>query len=152
MRWLLDHFEQINAMPERRKTVVDEAVKYLSRGESVYTAPEGDIQEPFHLGRFYPGVARIYRRTGAPIIPIALLAPRSAMRACPRLDMTVDGRVYRALFVLRGPFCVNIGEPFTPLMTDGADEVMEDRRIVDELRERMGLLVEEIRINRFWNS
>jgi len=148
MARVLDCFEQINAMPEQRKTVVDAAVGYLEKGESIYTAPEGDLQEPFQLGRFYPGVARIYRRTHAPIIPIALVAPRSAMREWP-MSIVVHGRVYRTIMVLRGPYCVNIGEPFYPDTTvDGGAE--EDERVMEELKERIRTLVEDVRINKFW--
>lgn len=145
---IFDYFEQINAMPEHRKTVVDAAVRYLKNGESVWAAPEGDCQEPFRLGHFYPGVARIYRRTRVPIIPIALVAPRSAMREWP-INIVVDGRVYRCIVVLRGPYCVNVGEPFHPDTTeDGGPE--EDRRIMEELKERIRVLVEDVRTKKFW--
>ena len=148
MARIFDFFEHINAMPAHRKMVVDAAVAYLKKGESIYAAPEGDINELFHLGRFYPGVARIYRRTHAPIIPIALVTSRSAMREWP-MKMVVDGRIYRTILVLRGPYCVNVGEPFRPDMTeDGGPE--EDQRVMDELKERIRLLVEEVRTNKFW--
>jgi len=145
---IFDFFEQINAMPDYRKTVVDAAVRYLQKGESIYTAPEGDIQEPFQLGHFYPGVARIYRRTRAPIIPIALVAPRSAMSEWP-MKIVVDGRVYRYIMVFRGPYCVNVGEPFYPDTTDdGGSE--EDQRVMEEIKERIRLLVDDVRTNKFW--
>src|SRR3990172_1978533 len=44
---VLDAFEQINCMPAHRNTVVKKAVTYLQRGEAVYTAPEGDLQDLF---------------------------------------------------------------------------------------------------------
>jgi len=145
---ILDFLEQINAMPEHRKTVVDAAVRYLKNGESVWILPEGDLQAPFQLGHFYPGAARIYRRTRAPIIPIALVAPRSAMREWP-MNIVVDGRVYRTIMVLRGPYCVNVGEPFFPNTTeDGGPE--EDQRVMEELKERIRVLVEDVRTNKFW--
>jgi 1-acyl-sn-glycerol-3-phosphate acyltransferase len=145
---IFDYFEHINAMPDHRKTVVDAAVRYLQKGESIYTAPEGDLQEPFQLGHFYAGVVRIYRLTHAPIIPIALVAPRSAMREWRSLSMVVDGRVYRCIVVLRGPYCVNVGEPFFPDTTDdGGPE--EDQRVMEELKERIRVLVEDVRTNKF---
>lgn len=145
MGWVYDRFEQINAMPVARHLVVDHAVRFLERGESIYTAPEGDLQDPFCLGRFYPGVGRIYRRSRAPIVPVALLAPRSAMREYPRLAMRVEDRVYRAVFVHRGLYCINIGEPFCPAIRDDLEEEIDARRIADELRERVQHLVFEIR-------
>ncbi len=146
--WALDYLEQINAMPEHRKTVEDSAVKYLMRGEAIYTAPEGDLHDPFHPGKYFPGVARIYRRARVPIIPIALLTPRSRMKEMP-VTTVVDGRVYRNVLVLRGPFCANVGEPFTPDVSENGD-ANEDQHIMDELRERMRRLIDDIRINKFW--
>lgn len=145
MGWVYDRFEQINALPAFRKNVVDEAVGYLGRGESVYTAPEGDLHEPLALGPFFPGVGRIYRRSRVPIIPIALLAPRRAMREFPRLNMMVEGRVYRAVMVTRGPYCINVGEPWTPEVQTAVDEGEDARRITEELRDRVWRLLQEIR-------
>ncbi len=147
---LLDYFEQINATVAHRKTVVEKAVEYLKRGESVYTAPEGDVQKTFQLGRFYPGVARMYRRVPVPIVPIALLAPRFTVKAHPMFDMEVDGRVYRGLMVLRGPFCINIGRPFMPELRETEDETEDNLRIMSELRQRMQGLIEDIRVRKFW--
>ncbi len=146
----LDYLEQINAADPHRKTVVDKAVQYLQHGESVYTAPEGDIRPTFQLGRFYPGIARIYRRTRAPIIPVALLAPRSALKDHPMFDIELDGRVYPGLMVLRGPYCVCFGEPFMPEVREHADEIEDNLRIVAEFKQRMNELIEDVRVNKFW--
>jgi len=148
--WLLDRFEQINAMPGHRKSVVDKAVDYLQKGESVYTAPEGDIQDGFELGHFYTGVARIYRRTLAPIIPIALVAPRESRKAHPRWDLHVGDRTYRAVYVLRGPYSIRIGQPFRP-DCGGVENNAENGRITAELRARMAALVEATRVERGWS-
>jgi len=143
--WVLDRFEQINAMPSARHLVVPQAVEYLRRGESVYTAPEGDLQETFALGRYYPGVGRIYRQSRAPIVPIALLCPRSMLREYPRLAISVDGRVYRTVLAMRGTYCINIGKPFAPTVRDDLDEDADAPRIADEVRERVEHLLVEIR-------
>ncbi len=145
---ILDDFEQINAMPERRKTVVDEAVKYLTKGESIYTAPEGDLQEPLQLGQFYPGVARIYRKSRAPIIPMALVAPRAAMSEWPA-QLVVEGRVYRTITVLRGPYLVNIGKPLLPDLIAGTDDE-RDEHVTEVVRNRIDSLAEDVRLNKFW--
>ncbi len=143
----LDYLEQINAMPEHRAAVVDRAVHYLRMGEPVHTAPEGDLQEDGKLGRFYPGVAKIYRKERAPIIPMALVAPKKAMRRIRMFDMTVGERLYKGIFVLRGPFFVNTGEPFTPEVRDDIDEKQENERIMQELKARIQSLVDEVRNN-----
>jgi 1-acyl-sn-glycerol-3-phosphate acyltransferase len=145
---IFDYVEQINVMPAHRKTAIDKAVAYLQKGETIYVSPEGDLQPQFQLGHFYPGTARIYRRTRVPIIPIAFVAPPSAVRELP-FTMQVDGRVYRSLVVLRGPFCINIGAPFHPGVTDSGD-AGEDARIMEAIREKIRLLVDDVRANKFW--
>lgn len=152
-KWLarvLDYLEQINALPQHRKAVVDQAVRYLERGESVYTAPEGDLCPTFQLGRFYPGVAKIYRRIQVPIIPIALLAPRHAMKERPSLEINVDGRTYRAVTVMRGPYAIHVGRPFWPELRATADEAADNLRIMEDLKARLQALINEIRVDRFW--
>ncbi|RME41851.1 MAG: 1-acyl-sn-glycerol-3-phosphate acyltransferase [Planctomycetota bacterium] len=142
---LLDYLEQINALPEHRKTVVEQAVRYIQQGESIYTAPEGDIQPVMRLGRFFPGVARIYRRTGVPIVPIALHAPPERIRHWPRLDIRVADRVYECRMLLRGPFWVRIGRPLRPALRTDVDESDDNRRIMDEVKQTLADLLDEIR-------
>ncbi len=143
--WFLDFMQQINAMPGHRRTVVDDAMFYLKKGESVLIAPEGDLQEPFVLGKFYPGAAKIYQRIQVPFIPIALVAPPSAMRAYPWFDITVDDRVYRGIFVLRGPYFINVGKPYLPENSEDLDEREDQQRIMDELKSRISRLTDEVR-------
>lgn len=145
MGWALNYMQQINAMPDHRHAVVEEAVRYLQKGESIFTAPEGDIQVPFSLGRFYPGVAKIYRRIQVPIIPIALVAPPRALKAYPKLDITVEGRVYRGVFVLRGPYYINVGKPFMPESRYDLNEKEGQQRFMEELKDRIAQLVDEVR-------
>ena len=65
------------------------------------------------------------------------------------MQFVVDGRVYRTVTVLRGPYSINVGEPFTPKVTDdGGPE--EDQQVADGLKERTRLLVEDVRVNKFW--
>ncbi len=148
---VLDAFEQINCMPAHRKSVVEKAVSYLKKGEAVYMAPEGDLQELFQLGRFYPGVARMYCRVQAPIVPIALVAPKHAMREYPRFDDVVDGRVYRMVPVLKGTYCINIGVPLQPELPDESPERQEEF-VTTLLKQRMNELMQEVRTNKFWLS
>lgn len=145
---ILDWLEQINALPEHRGSVVSKAVGYLEKGESVYIAPEGDAQELFQLGRFYPGVARIYRGARVPIVPVALAAPKRAMWRAPIREV-VDGRVYETKTVLRGPFCINVGEAMMPELPPGSDREQE-AAVLDALHGRMNALLEDIRVNKFW--
>lgn len=145
---LCHYLEQINAMPAHRKTVVPEAVKYLQRGESIFLNPEGDFHEPFQMGRFYPGIARIYRETRAAIIPIAVLAPKGTLRTLPA-TIEVEEHIYRTVVVRRGPYCVHFGEPFFPDCPEGTPDE-QDGSIIDQIRSRIEALVEETRVNTFW--
>ena len=153
-RWWMarayDAMEQINAMPAHRATVVDRAVAYLAKGEAVYIAPEGDMQEPCRLGTFYPGAARIYRRSRAPVVPIGIVAPKHRMRELP-ITTNVNGRIYRTVIVPRGPFCVNIGRPLSPDIPDG-DEAQQDEQITELLKQTIGELIRDACTNKFWQT
>jgi 1-acyl-sn-glycerol-3-phosphate acyltransferase len=140
--------DQINAMPSNRRNVVSEAVEYLRRGGSIFMNPEGDFQETFRLGRFYPGVARMQRLSGAPIVPIGVLAPRSRLREYA-FTTEVNGRIYRTVAAPRGPYCVNIGTAFIPEAI-GETDAERDEAILGQIRSRIEALVEDIRVNRFW--
>ncbi len=146
---LLDSFEQINALAQDGEGIVNKAVGYLANGESVGIAPEADIQEPFRLGRFYPGVARIYRKYPVPIIPVGLVAPKRCMREYPKRSTVIGEQVYRFVVVKRGTYCVNLGEPWMPECPAGsaAKQVLY---ITRGLRERIQALVEDVRQNKFW--
>lgn len=145
---VLDSFEQINASVAHRKFVVDAALKYLAKGESVYLAPEGDMQELFSLGRFYPGFARMYRRARVPIVPVAVLAPKNDMTTLP-LKTVVEGRVYETRTVLRGTFCISVGQPLMPELPEGTPDEQE-QHVIDVVKHEMESLVEDMRVNKFW--
>ncbi|MFQ5413375.1 MAG: lysophospholipid acyltransferase family protein [Phycisphaerae bacterium] len=148
---VFDAYDQINAMPHRRGSVVDDAVDRLERGRSVYICPEGDLQDQSTLGRFYPGVARMYLRTRVPIIPIALVAPKRYMREYP-FPTVVDGRVYRCVVFLRGPFFVNVGEPMWPDADDEATDQDREASVLSTLKDRIAALVDDARRNKFWRG
>lgn len=143
---MLDGLEQIDAMSQDQDAIVRRAAEYLGRGESIVIAPEGDIQPPFRLGRFYPGVAQIYRESGAPIVPMALVAPAASLREWPRFNTTIDGRLYRMVVVRRGPYCLRFGEPWRPEI-DGASSARWAVRVARELRDRVAALIEEVRLS-----
>lgn len=146
-----DFFDQINGLPKHRKTVVDEAVRRIERGGSIYICPEGDFHQQFNLGRFYHGIARIYLRTHAPIVPIALVAPTHRLREYP-FPTVVDGRVYRLVVVLRGPFLINVGTPMQPTWPEHGTDEEKDEAVVSAVKERIAALVEDVRVHKFWLS
>jgi 1-acyl-sn-glycerol-3-phosphate acyltransferase len=148
---LLDLFEQINALNGNAATLIRSAVAYLRRGEAVGIAPQGNLQDSSCLGKFFPGIAAIYRQARVPIVPIALAAPRSALREFPRRTKTINGHVYRMIRPVRGPYCVNIGEPFEPEIPGGAARKEENEHSHGLLRHRLESLVADVRANKFWS-
>jgi len=145
----LNAFEQISAMPNDLRGMVTSAVGYLRKGEAIGIAPEGDLSDVSHLGEFHPGVAAIYRQERVPIVPIALLAPRRRIREYPKQSKTINGRVFRMVKVVRGPYCINIGEPMLPELPEGARKGQNDF-LLRVLRERLESLIQDIRTNKFW--
>lgn len=137
-------FEQINALPQHRKTTVTDACHYLALGESIYIAPEGDVQPPFQLGHFYTGLAKIYRKSRAPIVPVAMAVSPSDIRRHPKWDMQVDGRSYEARMVWRGKIRVMIGKPMTPQLALDADEESDNQRITGEVRSMIAAMLTEL--------
>ena len=145
---LLDAFDQINATPKHRGTVVEKSVAHLKRGESVFICPEGELREVCRLYKFYRGVGRIYLASQAPMIPIGLVAPKRCFRSLP-FKNEVDGQVYRARAIFRGPLCVNVGKPMRPRRPEGTDD--EQAEIITELvRKEIESLIHDIRTNKFW--
>ena len=90
----------------------------------------------------------MYRRIRVPIVPIALVAPKKAMRR-HRVSVVVEGRAYRAVSVLRGPFLINIGDPLLPDYPEGTDR-QQDEHIMGIIKGRIESLVEDARLNKFW--
>jgi|CXWL01.1.fsa_nt_gi 1-acyl-sn-glycerol-3-phosphate acyltransferase len=147
VRWLAPvfrSFEQINAMPQHRKAAVSQACHYLALGESVYIAPEGDVQPPFQLGHFYSGLAKIHRQSLAPIVPVALAVSPENIRRHPKWDMKVDDRTYEARMVWRGKVRVMIGEALTPTLRHDVDEEEDNRRITEEVRASIATMLSEL--------
>jgi len=144
MAGIFNAFEQINALPEHRKSVVHEASRYLAQGECVCITPEGDVQPPFQLGHFYAGLAKTYRMSLAPIVPIALAVSPKDIRRHPRWDMRVDGRTYEARMVWRGKVRVMIGEAMSPELCHDVDEAEDNRRVTEEVRTRIAAMLNKL--------
>lgn len=57
---------------ESRKKVIKEAIKALKKGDILIIYPEGTRTRTGKIGEGKLGVARIFLKTGAPILPVAL--------------------------------------------------------------------------------
>ncbi|MGC8766006.1 MAG: lysophospholipid acyltransferase family protein [Brevinematia bacterium] len=135
--------EQINALSFHRKTVVEKAINYLKKGESVYIFPEGDLNDQSSLMKFYTGVAKIYLGYNCPIIPIGLAAPKRDVKE-KATSLKVEGREYKTRLVLSGKYFANIGKPlhFSP------EEKEEE--ITEKIKREIENLIVDLKHNKFW--
>lgn len=88
VRWFFATMGVIRVQRDRRNpAALESAIAALERGDLVALFPEGGIQTSGRLGPFKNGVARLAYRTGAPIIPCAIVGSFQAMpwpRKLPR--------------------------------------------------------------------
>ena len=148
-RYFLKHMEQIPAdTKENRAHVIDEAVKYLKKGESVYIFPEGKLNSLEKMDEFKAGIARIYLKYPVPIVPIGLLAPKRRVRhkysAAAERNLTIVSRNYYA----------NIGRSMQfPQAIEKAktDRKGAEKLILDELYQEIDALINDLKTNKFWS-
>lgn len=140
LKWM----EQINALPEHRKNVIPRAVEYLSKGESIYIFPEGDLNNQIEFREFYHGMAKIYKAKPTPIVPIGIVSPRSHVKR-KSAAIQVGEHQYETLTVLSGKYYANIGKPmhFSP------ETPLEE--ITEQVRKQLEYLVWDIKVNKFWS-
>ena len=143
-RHILKAGEQINALPERRKFVISEAVEYLKKGESIYIFPEGDLNDQVSFREFYHGMAKIYLTHPCPIIPIGVVSPIRYVKEIDK-NRKIGETTFRTLAVMSGKYYTNIGDPlsFKPHVTA--------REITDTVKENIKYLIEDIKTNKFWS-
>ncbi len=53
------------------------------------------------------------------------------------------------VLVAHGTYCINVGEPWMPECPDGSD-ARQTMYITRALKERVRLLIEDVRMNKFW--
>jgi 1-acyl-sn-glycerol-3-phosphate acyltransferase len=150
-RTILKLCEQINALPENRRNVVQEAISYLKKGESIYIFPEGDLNDQNTFLKFYNGLARIYMEYPVPIVPIGIVSPKRYVKET-ETNIKVGEIVYKTLTVLAGKYFANIGKPlyFDPeKLSSNYDLAVES--ITSDVKKEIENLVYDIKINKFWS-
>jgi 1-acyl-sn-glycerol-3-phosphate acyltransferase len=120
----------IGNFPVRRgeadRGALETALRVLAAGEPVGYFPEGTRSRDGTLRRAKPGIAFLARRSGAPIVPVAIRGtPKAGFPVLPRADIVV-----------------RVGAPFalTDLGVTGDDQAVADaimRRVADLLPEPM---------------
>jgi len=85
--------------PESRKKAAEEAIRRLKNGDILIIYPEGTRSRTGEIQKARPGVAKIYLKTGVPILPIGIKGTFELMpagRAFPKLKREIK---------------INIGKP-----------------------------------------
>ncbi|ADY13304.1 lysophospholipid acyltransferase family protein [Sphaerochaeta globosa] len=141
--------EQIRALTkEDRSKVIESAVSYLQKGESVYIFPEGDLNTQETLMAFKRGIAEIYLTYPCPVIPIGLIAPKRRVRN--KLSRTAG----RTMTVVSRNYYANMGKPMefdSAIRCAAEDRSKACRIILDELSIRIEALIREIKTDKFWS-
>jgi len=121
---------------------LDAAAEALAAGEAVGIFPEGrTTRDPEHWPeRAKTGVVRLALRTGAPIIPIALVGTHRVLTRRHPL------RTILANVVLRPEVLTRVGEPIElPLLSSSEASPEQIRELSDFVMSRIVDLVEELR-------
>lgn len=123
----------IGCFPVRRgesdRRALETALRVLDAGQPLGFFPEGTRSRDERLRRARSGVAFLARRSGAPVVPVAVTGTRRArLRLPPRSDILV-----------------RVGEPFTVRDVEGSAG-MDDQALADAIMRRVaGLLPDEMR-------
>ncbi|MGH2379207.1 MAG: lysophospholipid acyltransferase family protein [Candidatus Limnocylindria bacterium] len=118
----------IGNFPVRRgesdRRALETALRVLQAGQPLGFFPEGTRSRTGRLRRAKPGIAFLARRSGAPIVPVAITgSARARLRVPPRRDMHV-----------------RVGKPFTLADLAGPDR-MDDQALADAIVRRIAELL-----------
>jgi 1-acyl-sn-glycerol-3-phosphate acyltransferase len=127
-------FRAWGAFPVRRGepdlSALREACRVVNRGEMLMMFPEGTRSRTGRLGTGHPGTAHIARRTGAPILPVAITGTEGIR--WPGVFLRP-----RSIQHIR----VTIGEPFA--LAPGAANSEQLRQDVNFIMDRIAALLPE---------
>lgn len=117
----------IGNFPVRRgesdRRALDTALRVLRAGEPLGFFPEGTRSKDGVLRRAKPGIAFLARRSGVPLVPVAVTGtPQARLRLPPGADITV-----------------RVGAPFTLEDLDG--RTMDDQAVADAVMRRVAALL-----------
>lgn len=117
----------IGNFPVRRgesdRRAIETALRVLEAGQPLGFFPEGTRSKDGVLHRAKPGIAYLARRSGAPLVPIAIAGtPQARLRLPPRSDIRV-----------------RLGPAFTAAELDGRG--MDDQALADAIMGRLAVLL-----------
>lgn len=126
---------------ESKKKVIDEAVKVLKKGDVLIIYPEGTRTRTGEIQKGKPGIAKIFLKTGVPILPAGIKGTFELMppgRALPKIKRTVKINIGRPLYfkeelmMAKNFNCES--EEYKELLQKITDKVMEEiKKLVEEL-------------------
>lgn len=99
------------------------ALRVLEAGNPLGFFPEGTRSKDGRLRRAKPGIAFLARRSGAPIVPVAISGSREARLAIPP----------------RAAIAVRAGPAFT--LADLGDDQMDEQAVADAIMRRVAVLL-----------
>ena len=108
---------------ERDRRALETALRVLAAGQPVGFFPEGTRSKAGSLKRAKPGIGFLARRSGVPLVPIAVTGTRDMRLAVPPS---------RDIVVRAGP-------PFT--LADLGDPTVDDQALADRIMERVAALL-----------
>ncbi len=149
-RWCFNIAEQINALPEKRRDVIPQAINYLKKGENIYIFPEGNLNDQLSFHAFYTGVAKLHMATQAPIVPIGLVSPRRHVRDF-QTSQVIGETVYKNLWVYSGNYYANIGSPMTAKHNPHLSSKEQEEYITHEVEISIQSLIHDIKAVKFWS-
>lgn len=106
---------------------IDEAHRYLDRGELVGIFPEGTISRSLMLQPLKSGAARIAAEAGVPLVPVVLWGTQRFLTKGQKPD-----------FGRHKTVSIEVGEPLTPTLEDNPVAVTK------ELQERMEAMLDRL--------
>ena len=108
---------------ESDRRALETALRVLEAGEPLGFFPEGTRSKDGRLRRAKPGIAFLARRSGAPVVPVAVRGtPQAGLRVPPRTDIVV-----------------RVGPPCTLAELDG--RALDDQAVADRIMERVATLL-----------
>ena len=132
----------INRKDERsRKEAVEKAVKALKKGDSIVMYPEGTRSKTGELQEGKQGVAKLFLRTGVPILPIAIKGTAELMPI---------GQTY---FKIEKKIELNIGKPLyfekefkeAQKLNENSERYQEiSREIIDKVMQEISNLLNSL--------
>lgn len=137
---LLRRAEQIPVSKGRGSEALENALKWLRRGDAVVIYPEGLLNHGESFHRAATGAARLALESGAPLIPFGFYVPDSYARF---MRWYAQGRERFARWQFGGQCFITIGEPWHPFVEEIDRSYQSLRLMTQQMMAQIIELVEQ---------